>query len=204
MGILYAYDNPRGGGGLDAGDPTTTTVDPDPSTLTGTGAPAAATASVSSAGDRGVQNIELDATDDLLVQAATVVGVGSISDTQDIVGTSAPVVAEDAAVSGSGVVVEELYVPRVSIALVNEAGAAQANLSSLKWAWFDEATPDLLGSPTDQGNAELTDGSGVLTIDLPRSSKTSGQIGWLIVTNSDGTTTQSPAHRAFSGPVAVN
>lgn len=95
-------------------------------------------------------------------------------------------------------------VATVTVTLVNESNSPQAGLSSLKWCWFDQVTPNLFTAPTDQGSAESTDGSGVLTISLPGSSKTSGQIGWLIVTNSDGTTTQSPAHRAFSGPVAVN
>jgi hypothetical protein len=91
-----------------------------------------------------------------------------------------------------------------TITLVNETGTAQASLSSLKWAWFDEVTPNLFTAPTDQGSAEVTNGSGVLTVTLTGSAKTTGEVGWLIVTNSDGTTSQSPAHRAFSGPVAVD
>lgn len=91
-----------------------------------------------------------------------------------------------------------------TVTLVNESNAPQTGLSSLKWAWFDQVTPDLFVAPTDKGSAESTDGSGALTISMPNSTKTSGQIGWLVVTNSDGTTTQSPAHRAFSGPVAVS
>jgi hypothetical protein len=91
-----------------------------------------------------------------------------------------------------------------TVTLVDESGTPQASLSSLKWAWFDQITPDLFSAPTDQGLAEITDGSGVLVLDLPNSTKVSGQVGWLVVTNSDGTPTQSPAHRAFSGPVAVS
>ncbi len=104
--------------------------------------------------------------------------------------------------SSSGVTAQNANTATVT--LVNESNAAQSSLSSLKWAWFDEVRPDLFVAPTDQGSAETTDGSGVLTVDLPNSSRGSGQVGWLVVTNSDGTTTQSPAHRAFSGPVAVN
>jgi hypothetical protein len=203
MGILYAYANPRGGGGLLSGDPGIYLDPGTPGEQTGTGAPAGAASAVAAAGKRGVQNTEVEATDDLVALAAVIAGVGSITATQEIVGIDAPVVAQIAAISGAGIVVEELYVPRVSINLVNESGVAQSSLSGLKWAWFDEVTPDLLGPPTDQGSAELTDGSGVLTIDLPRSSKTLGQVGWLVVTNSDGTPTQNPSHRAFSGPVAV-
>jgi hypothetical protein len=90
-----------------------------------------------------------------------------------------------------------------TVTLVNESGTPQTGLSSLKWCWFDEVTPNLFNAPTDQGSTETTDGSGVLTVSLPNSAKTAGQVGWLIVTNSDGSTTQSPAHKAFSGPVSV-
>lgn len=91
----------------------------------------------------------------------------------------------------------------VTITLVTAANAAEANLSSLKWAWFDQVTPNLFAAPTDVGTAETTDANGVLTIPLPNTTKTAGQVGWLIVTNSDGTTNQNPAHKCFSGPCAV-
>jgi hypothetical protein len=94
-------------------------------------------------------------------------------------------------------------VTSVTVTLVDGGGTPQASETGLLWAWFDEITPDLFVAPTDQGDAGATDGSGVLTLLIPNSVKTDGQIGWLIVTDSDGTTTQSPAHKAFSGPVAV-
>jgi hypothetical protein len=91
----------------------------------------------------------------------------------------------------------------VTVNLVNTSGSAQSGLSSLKWAFWDEVTPNLMLHPTDQGSAETTDGSGVLAITV-HTTLSAGGIGWLVVTNSDGTTTQSPAHKAFSGPVAVS
>lgn len=100
-------------------------------------------------------------------------------------------------------VVSPLTAQSVTITLVNESGTAQTSLTSLKWAWYDQITPDLMLSPTSQGSVETTDSSGVLTISI-NTSLSSGEIGWLVVTNSDGTTTQSPAHRAFSGPVVVS
>lgn len=99
-------------------------------------------------------------------------------------------------------VVSPLAAQTVTVTLVNESDAAQASLSSLKWAWWDQATPNLALAPTCSGTAETTDGSGVLSIAI-QTSLGSGDVGWLVVTNSDGTPTQSPAHRAFSGPVAV-
>lgn len=89
-----------------------------------------------------------------------------------------------------------------SVNLVNASNAAQASLTGLKWAWFDGVTPDAFSAPTDQGTGESTDGSGVLTVTIGNSSKTTGQVGWMIVTDSDGTTAMT--HKAFSGPVEVS
>lgn len=94
--------------------------------------------------------------------------------------------------------------PTATITLTTDGTTPAASLSSLKWAWFDEVTPNLFGAPTDQGSAESTDGSGVLVLSLPNTSLASSEIGWLIVTDSDGTTTQTPAHKLFAGPVAVD
>jgi hypothetical protein len=90
----------------------------------------------------------------------------------------------------------------VTITLVTTANSPQANLTSLKWAFFDQATPSSFDHPTDYGSTETTDGSGVLVITV-HTTLSAGGIGWLTVTNSDGTTSQSPAHKAFSGPVVV-
>lgn len=89
----------------------------------------------------------------------------------------------------------------VTITLVSRLGAARASLSSLKWAFWDYTRPDLItAAPVAGGSAETTDGSGVLVVDVAASALTNGQIGWLTVTDSDGTA----AHRhAFAGPVAV-
>lgn len=95
-------------------------------------------------------------------------------------------------------------IPSITLTLTTNGTTPAASLSSLKWAWFDQVTPDLFSAPTDKGAIETTDGSGVLSISIPNSTKTSGQVGWLIVTDSDGTTTQNPAHKLFAGPVAVN
>ncbi len=88
----------------------------------------------------------------------------------------------------------------VTVTLVNEAGSAQGSLSSLKWAFWDEATPNLMAHPVDQGATETTDGSGSLVITV-HTTLSVGQIGWLVVTNSDGSV--SATHRSFAGPVVV-
>ncbi len=91
----------------------------------------------------------------------------------------------------------------VTLTLTTDGSTPAASLSSLKWAFFDEATPDGFTAPAAQGAVESTDGSGVLVLDITGSSLYEGDTGWLIVTDSDGTTTQSPTHKAFSGPVTV-
>lgn len=73
----------------------------------------------------------------------------------------------------------------VTIDLVNKTGTAQASLSSVSWAWFDEDV-GALNAPTDQGSAETTDGSGEMVITLTVSSLTSGQTGTLVLYDSTG------------------
>lgn len=90
----------------------------------------------------------------------------------------------------------------VSLTLTTDGSTPAASLTGLKWAFFDEVTPDDFAAPVSQGSVETTDGSGVLSLSV-NTSLGSGATGWLIVTDSDGTTTQSPAHKAFSGPVTV-
>jgi hypothetical protein len=90
----------------------------------------------------------------------------------------------------------------VTLSLVSNAGAAAANLSGLKWVFWDQANPALMTAPTSAGTVETTDGSGQLVIPV-QSSLASGAVGWLVITDSDGTTTQNPAHKAFAGPVQV-
>jgi hypothetical protein len=89
----------------------------------------------------------------------------------------------------------------VTLSLFTPADASAANLSGLRWAWFDQVTPDLFVAPTDKGTLETTDAGGTLTIPLPNSQLAVGAVGWLIVTDSSG----NPAtlHNAFSGPVVV-
>lgn len=77
-----------------------------------------------------------------------------------------------------------------------------ANLSNLRWAWFDQAVPNLFAAPTDHGTVESTDANGVLTIPLPNSTLSAGGIGWLIITDSTGN--PALASNAFSAPVMVD
>jgi hypothetical protein len=86
----------------------------------------------------------------------------------------------------------------VTITLVDRNNSTQVNLSALRWAWFDESSPELFSAPVEQGVAEVTNSSGVLTIGLPNTTLSSGQTGWLVL--SDG---NYPGHKAFCGQVVV-
>lgn len=92
----------------------------------------------------------------------------------------------------------------VSFALTTNGTAPAADLSGLKWAFFDEVTPNLFNAPTAQGTGATTDSSGTISITITGTSLTAGQIGWLILTDSNGTVTQNPPAKAFSGPVTIS
>lgn len=130
----------------------------------------------------------------------------------DSVGIVIPRSADIAMPSGSAVqipaepiysaAVGEAVVASVSITLTTNGTTPAASLSGLNWAWFDQTTPSAMLAPTDKGTGESTDAAGLLVIPLPNSTKTAGQVGWLIVTNSDG----NPAtnHSVFAGPATVS
>lgn len=95
----------------------------------------------------------------------------------------------------------------ITATLVNESGVPFSGLSGLKWAFWDYATPDLIFSnaavPSAGGSTGSTDSSGVFSAIVGSSTLSDGQYGWLVITNSDGTLSQSPKHSAYSGPVVV-
>ncbi len=90
-----------------------------------------------------------------------------------------------------------------TVTLTSDGTTPRASLTGLKWAWFDQVTPNLFVAPTDKGAAATTNASGVMTVTLTNTAKTAGQVGWLVVTDSDGTVAQSPSAKAFAGPVTV-
>lgn len=90
----------------------------------------------------------------------------------------------------------------VTITLRDSAGATLPSLTGLYWRFFDQVGAVWSEYPTDQGSGATTNGSGVMTITV-HTALSAGGIGRLEVTNSDGTTAQSPVAKAFVGPVAV-
>lgn len=77
------------------------------------------------------------------------------------------------------------------------------SLTGLQWAFFDDPLPADFGAPVAQGAAETTDGSDQIVIDITGSTLLAGDVGFLIVTNSDGTVDQSPQPSLAAGPVTV-
>lgn len=88
-----------------------------------------------------------------------------------------------------------------SVSLVSADGTAIAAGASLRFAWFDQVTPDSFDAPTDKGSVAIGAG-GMVRVPLTHSMKVSGEAGWLTVTNSDGS--PDTVHKAFSGPVKVD
>lgn len=90
-----------------------------------------------------------------------------------------------------------------TLVLTTDGTTPAASLSALKWAWFDETVPNLFQAPTAQGTGATTDASGTFSVSIAGTALNVGDVGWLIVTDSTGSPTQSPPHKAFSGPVVV-
>lgn len=86
----------------------------------------------------------------------------------------------------------------ISITLTDAAGTPRASLAGLKWTVKDARDGNLL----DSGTGATTDASGVFVIH-PAVVLASGAVVWLEITDSDGTTTQTPVRKAVVGPVAL-
>jgi len=97
------------------------------------------------------------------------------------------------------------FVASISVTLTDANNNAIANLTGLKWAWWDQATLNMQVAPTAQGTGASTDASGVFSVTtLAGSALGPGQVGWLEVSDSDGTTTQSPVANVAAGPITVH
>jgi hypothetical protein len=85
----------------------------------------------------------------------------------------------------------------------SRAAIPWANLSGMRWYFFDQAPPAALGAPVAQGALETTDSSGACLFDIAGlTSLTPGQIGTLAFTNSNGNPEQTDLISWFS-PVVV-
>ena len=117
--------------------------------------------------------------------------------------TSSPEIDEIAASAFNAINIA-FYARTVSSNMVDSSGNSLNNLSGLKWAFFDQATPHLFTAPVNVGSSGTTDGTGKFTSALTNSSLSPGQTGWLSISNSDGTAAQTPSSKGFGAPVVVS
>lgn len=89
----------------------------------------------------------------------------------------------------------------LTVTLTTDGTTPAANLTGLKWAVYDVPNPGRHERPVAQGIGS-TDGSGVLSVTV-FTSLGAGGVGWLVVTNSDGTVPAGAGASGFSGPAAV-
>ena len=95
----------------------------------------------------------------------------------------------------------------VSITLTTDGTTPAANLTGLKVAVYDQATPDLWAghAPIYATASGTTNGSGVLTCNITGlTSLAPGALAGLVVSNSDGTLTQGAAQKGYVGPALVS
>lgn len=91
---------------------------------------------------------------------------------------------------------------KARIMLVGRAGAPLAPMTGIKWAWWDQPTPDLFdGPPVHNGVLGVVDPNFELEFDLPKSELAPGGIGCLAITDDNGD--PDDGHKAFFGSVRV-
>lgn len=80
------------------------------------------------------------------------------------------------------------YVPTIAVTLTDALNAILPSLSGLSVAWWDQVLLVNQVAPVQKWSAQTTDTAGKLSVtSLTLSALTAGQIGWIEVTNSDGT-----------------
>lgn len=90
--------------------------------------------------------------------------------------------------------------PGTVTATLKDLGGTPVASESVKWAFFDAVSPDLIATVHAKGTA-TTSGAGVLTLAIPHTELANGATGSLLVSNTDGSASnQCDAHYA---PVAI-
>lgn len=108
---------------------------------------------------------------------------------RDNTGMTLPLITTDADVTVLGRKVLLSCIQRVG-------GGPAANVTGLRWAFFDQSAPNALAAPVVTGTGESTDASGVLEIDVIGTSLNVGDTGYLVTDTSAGV--------GFAGPVVVS
>lgn len=98
------------------------------------------------------------------------------------------------------------FVPTIEVYLTDAANAVLASLSGLRVAWWDQPVLNNQVAPIQTWTGQTTDVTGKLSVTTITggSALTAGQVGWIEVTDSDGTTTQSPVGNVAAGTIEVS
>ena len=88
---------------------------------------------------------------------------------------------------------------RLVLTLVNRAGTTPVS-GTYRYAFFEQRTADTLIAPTHRGAVIVS--AGACTITLPGSNLDAGDVGFLVMSDSDGTV--DVQHRQLSAPVTVS
>ena len=92
----------------------------------------------------------------------------------------------------------------ISLTLTDANNNPIPNLSGLRWSWWDEPVVNAQSAPSVTGTGATTDANGVFSVTtLAGSTLSTGQTGWIEITDSDGTTTQVPVANVAAGPLTV-
>lgn len=91
----------------------------------------------------------------------------------------------------------------VSLTLTTDGTTPAANLTNLRWAWWDAAPPNLASAPVVSGTGASTNASGLFTATLTGTALAAGQTGTLLILSSNGIA-GSAANRAYCAPVVVS
>lgn len=126
-------------------------------------------------------------------------GLGTVS----VAGT-ATVALPQVTVAGSGVV-GGIFTPTISVTLTDVNNAIIPNLLGLYVAWWDDPLIVDGTAATLTWSGQSTNSNGVLSVtSVPGSALAAGEVGWIEVTDSDGTVTQSPVAKVAAGPIQVS
>lgn len=140
--------------------------------------------------------ITLSATPTNMPNVATAYGIASTVNIADNSALSLPLEYT----SGVTATLVASAATSVTLTLTGRSGAARANLTNLKWTFFDQMPGSQL-TPVAQGTTETTDATNQIVIDITGTTLLPAAVGWLTLTNSNGTV--NTTDYTFAGPVTV-
>ena len=94
-------------------------------------------------------------------------------------------------------------IKRCVLPFTTNGATPAANMSGIRWAWWDASPPDLSIAPVVSGSGESTDEAGVFSVDLTGTTLAYGGTGTLLAVIADGVA-GSGGNIAFCAPVEVS